>query len=425
VGSACGESERPLRIGVVVDCVGISRSLHDAELSGAQLPLIELGARPRGRRARDGVTRVDVAGRPVELVTGCTEAFEFSMLTRELRRLAEVEHVDAIIGAGTGPDEVVMREAARSHPGIVFLPIVHGPREVTLRRTARNVFRFAGDYGQGVAGLATYAYRRLGWRRAGVVLGNWDAGWLSRDVFTAEFCSLGGTVSDQVAVDFPFDPAGRDVRRVPSDVDGVAVFAGQFFGPTGFLKRLARRVADPAREIVVGPTVLDDPGVLQATAPALAGVAGSSHVDPPLMRDYLRSYARAFPGASQPIARSEAVTGYRDAAEALLTAFERADGDTDRLPAELARLRIDLLGGPVRLDRRGQAVASTALVRIQPEVSRNEEPLLTRLRTVRGVDQSIGGLLSPSLSPSNRPIACRRGHPRPSWAWRAALRSPG
>ena len=52
VAGACGEDEQPLRIGVVVDCVGINRSFQDAELSGAQLPLIERGARPGGREAR-------------------------------------------------------------------------------------------------------------------------------------------------------------------------------------------------------------------------------------------------------------------------------------------------------------------------------------------------------------------------------------
>jgi branched-chain amino acid transport system substrate-binding protein len=359
------------------------------------------------------VAEVEVAERPVELVRGCTEAFEFSTLTRELRRLAELERVDAIVAAGTGPDELIVREVARAHPDVVFLPVVHGPREVTLRRPASNVFRFAGDYGQGVAGLASHAYRRLGWRRAAVVLANWDAGWLGRDTFVAEFCALGGTVSDQLALD-SFDPAGRDVRRVPRDVDGVAVFAGQFFGPTGFIKRLARRAADPAREIVVGPPVVDDPGLLRATAPALDGVAGSSHVDPPLMREYLRAYERAFPGAPSAIARSELVTGYRDAVAALLRAFELADGATDRLPAELARLRIDLLGGPVRLDQRGQAVVSTSLMRIGGSAG----DALTPIRSVHRVDQSIGGLLAPSLSPSDRAASCRRGQRPPPWAGR-------
>ena len=101
VAAGCpGGEERPLRIGVIVDCTGIYRSLEDAELSGAALPLLQRGAELRGRRAADGLTPARVAGRNVELVPGCTESFEFSTLTTELRRLAEQEHVDAIVAAG-------------------------------------------------------------------------------------------------------------------------------------------------------------------------------------------------------------------------------------------------------------------------------------------------------------------------------------
>ena len=413
--SACGEEERPLRVGVVVDCVGIGRPLRDAELSGAQLPLIERGAERNGRLPRGGVREVEVAGRPVELVPGCTEALEFSMLTREVRRLAEIEKVDAVVAAGTGPDEVVMRDLARAHPDVVFLPVVHGPREVTLDQRAPNLFRFAGDYGQGVAGLATHAYRELGWRRAAVVIGNWYSGWLERDAFVAEFCALGGTVTDQIPVD-AFDERGRDATRVPRDVDGVAVFTGQFFTPAAFITRLAARLDHPARELVVGPGVVDAPEVLRATAGALDGVASSSQVDPILMRKYLRRYVRAFPGASTGTARSEAVTGYRDAVEALMQAFERAEGRTERLPAELARLRLELLGGPVRLDGNGQAVASTSLVRIHPATPAGEEPVLTSLDRIDDVDQSVGGLLGPAHEPSSNPARCRRGLTLHTWA---------
>ena len=399
----CGEDERPFRVGVVVDCVGIARSFEGAELSGAQLPLIERGARRRGTRPTAGITSAEVGGRPVEIVKGCTEAFEFSTLTRELRRLAEVEHVDAIIAASTGADEVVLRDVARAHPDVVFLPVAHGPREVTTPRPARNIFRFAGDYGQGVAGLATYAYRRLGWRQAAIVLADWDAGWLARDAFVAEFCALGGTIAKHVAAP-TFDPGGRDVRRVPRDVDGVAVFAGQFFGPARFLQRLARRADDPAREILVGPGVTNDPGLLRATAASLDGVAGSSYVDPGRMRSFLRAYARAFPGTPVDVAGSELVTGYRDAMEALLQSLERADGENARLKRELGGLRIDLLGGPVRLDDHRQAVVSTSLVRI----GAGADPVLTPMLRKDSVDQSIGGLLDSSLSPSDRPAACTR-----------------
>jgi branched-chain amino acid transport system substrate-binding protein len=349
-------------------------------------------------------------------VRGCTEVWEFSALTRELRRLVESEDVDAIVAGGTGPDGVVMRDVARDHPGVVFLPVVHGAREVTLRQPARNVFRFAADYGQGMAGLATYAYRRLGWRRAAIVLGAWDSGWESRDAFMAEFCALGGTVSAQIALN-ALEGAGR-VAEVPRDVDGVAVLTAQFFRPAKFIKKLARRVGDPGREIVVGPVVVDEPDLLQATATELAGVVASSHVDPARMRGYLRAYARAFPGSSAAVARHELVSGYRDAMEALLRALERADGSTERLPAELARLRIDLLGGPVRLDDSRQAVAATSLVRIEPGAGATTQPVLAPMDKVGNVDQSVGGLLSDSLSPSDQPATCRRGQPPPPWAGR-------
>lgn len=398
---------------MIADCVGINRSLRDAELSGAELPLIEHGAELRSRRARDGVSPVDIAGRSVELVPGCTELWEFSALTAEVRRLVETENVDAVVAAGSGPDEVVLRKVARKYPDVLFLPAVHGPREVTLDHPASNVYRVGGDFGQGVAGLATYAYRRLGWRRAAVVLLNWDAGWGARDAFAAEFCSLGGRIHGQLALD-SFDPAGRDVADIPRNVDGVAVFAPGIFGPAGLLNRLAQRFRNPARHIVVGPSITDDPTLLRSTRRALAGVPGSSYVDPERVREYLREFEHAFPGTPTDVAGNELVTSYHDAVASLLVALENADGSSVRLPTELARVRTDLLGGPVRLDRNRQAVADTSLVRIEPAGA--PPPGLARMRTIRGVHQSVGHLLSPSMVPSDRPAPCRTGHHPPPWS---------
>ncbi len=63
--------------------------------------------------------------------------------------------MDAIVGGGGSPDEVVLREVARREPGVA-VPACgrHGPREATLHRRAPNLYRFAGDFGQGAAGLA-------------------------------------------------------------------------------------------------------------------------------------------------------------------------------------------------------------------------------------------------------------------------------
>src|SRR3954463_4813730 len=269
--AGCGGAPRPLRVGVVVDCVGVNRPLQAAELAGAELPLVRRGARLRGADPTAGITRATIAGRPVELVRGCTELYEFSTLTAEIRRLVEREHVDVVVAGGSGPDDVAVRDVAALYPHVSFLPVTHGPREVTLLHRAANVYRTSGDHEQGVAGLATYAYRTLGWRRAAVVAGPWNAGWGERDAFVAEFCSLGGRVTRQLQP-LVFDPSGGDVRAVPRDVDGVGGFAQGVFGPAGFANRLARRLHDP-RRIVVGPTTVDDPDLLRLVAPSLAGVA--------------------------------------------------------------------------------------------------------------------------------------------------------
>ena len=194
------------------------------------------------------------------------------------------------------------------------------------------------------------------------------------------------------------------------DVDGVAVFGGSYFDASGFLKRLAQRTDDPSRQIVAGPALMDEPTTLRATSRALAGVTGSSYAYPPRMRAYLRDYSRAFPGVPASLASSELVTGYRDAVEAILLALEHADGSSARLPAELRRLRINLLGGPVRLDDNGQAVISTSLVRIGEPEAAGRQPFLEPVGRRHGVDQSVGGPLAPSLASGSRPAACKRGH---------------
>ena len=348
-----------------------------------------------------------MAGRRVELVRGCTESLEFSTLTTELRRLAENEHVDVIVAGTTGNDEVVMRDVARRYPHVLFVPISPGPREVTLHRPAPNLYRFAPDHGQGVAGLAYHAYHALGWRRVAIVAPGWDGGWAARDAFTAEFCALGGRVVRHVVPPaFLFDPKGRDVELVPRDVDGVAVLgASFFFRPNAFIKRLARRVGDPSRHIVVGPATVDELNTLKPNAAALGGVVGGSYLDQDRRREYLRAFADAYPGVPEPVAAAWLVRGFRDAVEAVLRGMQRSGGETRTLPAALAHVRGDLLGGPVRLDGARQAVVTSRVVRI----GRSGEPPLTTVRSIPDVDQSLGGLLDPTASPSDRPAPCRRG----------------
>jgi branched-chain amino acid transport system substrate-binding protein len=420
LAAGCGGHERAFRIGVLTDCVGIYRTLEDAELSGAELPLLERGGRLRGSRPEDGLTRVTVAGHPVELWHACTETGEFSTMFQEVRRLVVRDGVDAVVGGSFGVDAVGLKQVAKLYPGVPFIALPDGPREVTLRERASNLYRVAPDHGQSVAGLATFAFRDLGWRRAAVLAQNWDLGWGESAAFVAEFCALGGVVTSQERVDL-VDPS--DAERVPSDVDGVALLTNATFGSqVGLVRRLAAQLGDPAQRMVLGPGVIGDANVLRRMGKTLEGTVGASAYPPPnaseAFRAYLRSYRAAFPGLSPYLAENEVVLGLRNAVESLLEAFARADGDLSqeraRLRTELGRLRTNLLGVPIRIDGDGQAVVSNTLVRIGTNGSGGVPgPIL--VHRVADVDQSIGGLLSRNHVPGDRNEPCRKATP-PTWA---------
>src|SRR5436305_1569353 len=88
VASGCGGSgTRPFRIGILSDCFGPFDGAHESNLADAEVPLIELGAKPYGRKPSSGITPVDVAGRRVELLVGCVAGSEDAI--PEARRLVE------------------------------------------------------------------------------------------------------------------------------------------------------------------------------------------------------------------------------------------------------------------------------------------------------------------------------------------------
>ena len=413
--AGCGGDEEPFRVGVLTDCIGFYRSLGDAELSGAQLPLIERGAQPRGPRPGDGVTSVSVAGTPVEVVRACTEFGEYSTMFEQVRRLVERESVDAVIGGTVGLDGIGLRMVAARFPDTTFVALPGGAREVTLRERAPNLFRLEADHGQAVGGLGTYAFRDLGWRRATVLSQGWFTGWGAAAAFVAEFCSLGGTVT-QERLD-SLDPKGADAARVSRGSDGVAVLTTDFFGSQApLLRRLAARFNEPSRRVVLGPGVLDEEAARRVAGEVLGGAAAATRYPPAALAEFAEGYRRAFPGRAAQ-AKSELVIAHRNAVEALLQALEEAGGDPgergERLRAALGALEIELLGVPHRVDENGQAVVSTTLVRVAPEGG--GLPTLRPLRTIAEVDQSIGGLLDAEHRPGALDETCEEGEP-PPWA---------
>ena len=174
---------------------------------------------------------------------------------------ADLKGVDAVVGAFGESDSLVFRELARKYPEVIFIPAWSGTQGLTLRHPAANVYRFDTDEAQDVAGLGSYAYRELGWRRAAVVADATPVGWHEEAAFVAEFCALGGDVTARFTA--PIDLGDPKVAHALRGADGVAALTwGGAFVPPELLPSLVRLLGSPATRLVVGTYVLEDSNAL-------------------------------------------------------------------------------------------------------------------------------------------------------------------
>jgi substrate-binding family protein len=259
--AGCGGSDaRPFRIGILSDCFGPFGGAHELNLAAAEMPLIELGADPRGSKPSAGIGALDVAGRRVELRVGCVAGNED--VIPEARRLVEEDGVRAIVGPTTPEQGMALRLYARRQPRVAFLIQPTAAPELTLDDPARNVFRFAPDAAQGSAGLGSYAYRQLGWRRAAVVADDAPYAWEESAGFIAEFCALGGDIVKRQWIAFGSDP-GAAAARVPRSADGV--YLGAAVSPMRrFLERYGAARGGIDGKLVASLALVNDPSVLSA-----------------------------------------------------------------------------------------------------------------------------------------------------------------
>jgi branched-chain amino acid transport system substrate-binding protein len=420
-----GGGERPITVGVLADCTGGLGAFNELELTSAELPFLERGARLTGSKPFEGVSYASVGGKRVDLVTGCAESTTYEVLIAEARRLIENEHVDVLIGPPLDSDGLVLREIARHSPNVTFVLTLSRSQETTLRDQAPNVFRFQPDGAQQTAGLGSYAYHRLGWRTAAVVGEDWAASWARAAGFIAEFCALGGRVTARL-----FPPIGSAspalAARIPPGVDGVAIVPAVSFADwPGFVEAYARRHADVGQHLVLGPEVLisRDSRARLARAARDVVAAGSEPFEPKnrAWRRFREQFSRHFPGVLRPRSvpgEYPLALAYRNASEAILEALEEADGDLSggehRFMAALAGLRLETPTGVIGLDPNRQAVAATYLTQLSLDARGHRRS--QTLRVVPNVEQGFAGYFRPTdPPPSPTSPACRRTSP-PPWA---------
>jgi len=399
--AGCGGGGDPMRIGIITDCADSPFAFsRPAEIASAELPLIQRGARVPGSTQSNELDGASVGGRPVKLEIVCAESLNPKAVLAQLRRLVDSRHVDAVVGPTHEPDTILARYARR-RKGIVFM-LTSYDQPSTLRFATPNMFRFELDNAQLSAGLAGYAYHRLGWRDVTTVGEDDPPGWDGAAGFDAEFCSLGGHVRRVWA------PGGAGhpkhwVRRALSAADGVFLAPG-FYGKAGFERRWARG-HDLSRRLVLGWYAKPSRRLQGVVA-----VSSWSWAMTPAFHRFDARFWKKFPNVRDP----EAIRlTYYDEVEPLLEALKRVHGNTSNgerpLQKALARLHYASPEGRMRLDKRNQAIGPTYLGRIGGGT-------VHQVAVIHGVDETFGGYFTRNrVPPGPHSPACVKGKP-PPWA---------
>ena len=295
-----------------------------------------------------------IAGHPIRIIEEGTDQTGPTALAK-VRKLVEQDHVQIVVGPGSGDEGIAVAQYADRQPNVTFVAGIAAGEMETANHP--NVFRFAyGNGAQWVAGLGNYAYHTLGVRKVATIGDNYSFGYAQIGGFVSEFCEAGGKVPKEIFAPLGATDYSSIVPQIPSDVDAVYLalngadsinFLTAYYGQGGHAKFIAS-------SITVDESVLSAKGTIQDR---LIGVASAIPVPDtlttPNWRNFVASYKRQYPHAfAYP---SVWAAGYYTNTMAVFTALQKVRGDLSgggkAFRAALHSLTYDSPTGPIRLDQ--------------------------------------------------------------------------
>jgi branched-chain amino acid transport system substrate-binding protein len=416
----------PIKIGILSDCEGAFGAFFEPDIAGAHVPLINRGAKAvNSKKPSDGIEGAEVAGRPIEIVGyGCADDTADKAI-EETRRLMEQEDADILVGPLSGDEGIAVANYAKEHPDQTFVNGTSGAQDTTLKVQAPNFFRYHTDGAQWSAGLGDYAYNELGWRTAAIVGDDYSFPYTSLAGFVAEFCAVGGEVTDRVWPPLGEKDYSSFISQIPDDVDGLYVGIGGS-GLISFLKQYEQQKGKLDPKKVMGNVFFDDPLVLKEVGPRLVGAvtSGPTAADStePSAESYVKEIEAVYPEIA-PLAASVFVYNYYTAMEALLQGLEQVDGDISggqkALQDALVEIQLDAAYSQVELDQNRQGIADNYVKRIVADKTGDKVPDVETFRRIPAVDQTFGGFFSPETpAPDRENPTCEKRDP-PSWVGKA------
>jgi branched-chain amino acid transport system substrate-binding protein len=407
--------EGAIKIGVLTTCGGPFATFEAESLSGAKYALIkDAGGKADGTDPQDQVTGATAGGKPVAISYGCSDATPDKAVA-EARRLVENVGVQILLGPLSGDEGVAVANYATSHPEVTFVNGTSGAQSTTLSVQAPNFFRFGGDGAQWMAGLGTYAYKTLGWKKVAILGEDYSYPYTQAAGFVSEFTSLGGEVTNRTWVPLTQTDWSSPVAQLPRDVDGVLLLTGGT-NTVAAEKAFIQIGKDPGTFLLGGSSVMDPTSF--TVGDQLEGLVGGSPV--PLggteadWTGYVDGFTKEFPDVP---GDSLFTVLYYDGMEAILQGLEQVKGDlSDKSQAfqqALTGLKPTFPNGQVSLDDNRNSVQPAYVVQV---VKDGGELGFKVVKTIDQVDQTFGGLFGPdSPEPSRTAPEKATGNP-PPWS---------
>jgi branched-chain amino acid transport system substrate-binding protein len=408
--SLAASHAKVVKVAIMTDCKGAFAFGYDYDIGGAQGAFAQFahGVTKNHAKPSAGMTGIRVGDTQIKIVGyGCGNDTVPLAIT-ETKRLMEQLNADVMIGPLSGDEAVSIANYAKSHLNKTFIIGTAGSQDPTMQIAPKNEFRYHGDGAQWNAGIGELAYKKLGWKKAAIIMDDYSFGWTSAAGMIADYCAVGGNMVKRVFPPLNTTDYAPFVRQLPppNQVDGYFSAVGGT-GTAALLKAFEQAYGKLDPKQWIGNLFFGFLGADKVVAPKLVGsyVGGFGNapgVHTPKMDAYRAFMTKLYPKLP---ADDGFVYNYYMAAKALVQGLQKSGGALGaKLQASLPRSIEGPFqlsnGGKVRLDSRRQAIQDQYQLQLVKNKDGSVGPQVVAY--VPSVDQSFGGLFKPTSPPPGR-----------------------
>jgi len=409
-----------VKVAIMTDCKLAFGFAYEPDIGGAQAAFAQYahGKAVNKKKPSAGMTGITAGGKQIKIVGyGCGND-TVPLAVTETKRLMEQLGADVMVGPLSGDEAVSVANYAKAHPTKTFIIGTAGSQDPTMQIAPKNMFRYHGDGAQWNAGIGEIAYKKLHWRKAAIIEDDYSFGWTSAAGMIADFCAIGGNITKRVFPPLNTTDYAPFVRQLPppNQVDGYFSAVGGT-GTSAMLKAYEQSYGKLDPKKWIGNLFFSFLGADKTVAPKVVGsYIGGFGTGPGLKTAQAKAYeskvAAIYPGLNGGNYADGFVYNYYNAAWALVQGLTKSGGALGaKLDAAMPRtLRAGYQvsnGGLVKLDSRRQAIQDQYELQLVKNADGSVGP--TVVAYVPGVDQSFGGLFTPSSPPPGRvQPACKK-----------------